>query len=284
MSLLDFDAPPDNYAVMGNPIAHSKSPQIHTLFAEQSGERLHYQAILVDLGGLENAVGNFFGNQGKGLNITVPFKEDAFRHATELSERARRAQAVNTLKFNSDGSIYGDNTDGIGLVRDLIQNHQIELKNKKILILGAGGAVKGILEPILKTGPAFVVIANRTVTKAERLALAFEDLGKIRGCGYEMLSEMGEFDLIINGTAASLKGELPPVPESAVVSNTICYDLMYAAKPTSFMVWCSQHGAVQCIDGLGMLVEQAAESFHLWRGIHPETRRVIEMLRAALAG
>jgi shikimate dehydrogenase len=282
MSLLDFDAPPDSYAVMGNPIAHSKSPTIHQLFAKQTGQRLAYQAILVDLGGLENAVGNFVGNQGKGLNITVPFKEDAYRLATTLSKRARRAEAVNTLKFNADGSLYGDNTDGVGLVRDLTQNHGLELENKKILILGAGGAVKGMLEPIMASKPDSIVIANRTVTKAERLAIAFEDMGTIRGCGYEMLNEMGGFDLIINGTAASLKGELPPVPESVITPESVCYDLMYATEPTSFMQWCLQLGAHNCVDGLGMLVEQAAESFFLWRGIYPDTASVIEKIRSAL--
>ncbi len=282
MSLLDFDAPPARYGVMGNPIAHSKSPTIHQMFAEQTKQRLTYETILVDLGGLENAVGNFAGNLGKGLNVTVPFKEGAFRLLQHHNERALRAKAVNTIIFNDDGTLLGDNTDGVGLVRDIQQNHGLSIADRKVLILGAGGAVRGVLEPLLSEKPKKVVIANRTVTKAERLATDFADIGDIRGCGYEMLSEMGSFDMVINGTAASLHGELPPIPDASITPASVCYDMMYAADPTPFMQWCIERGAVHCFDGLGMLVEQAAESFKLWRGMMPQTEPVISAIRQSL--
>lgn len=282
MGLLDFDAKPDPYGVMGNPIGHSRSPQIHAQFAEQTQQRITYEAILVDLGGFENAVGNFQGSAGKGLNVTVPFKEDAFRWVDELSLRAKRAQAVNTIKFNDDGTLLGENTDGIGLVRDLTNNLKFSLKGKTILVLGAGGAVRGVLAPLLEHLPKKLVIANRTVSKAESLALNFGDLGEVAASGFEQLSE--PFDLIINGTSASLAGELPPLPDGLVTRETLCYDMMYAAKPTPFMVWGSAQSAGQVSDGLGMLVEQAAESFKIWRGVNPETGSVIGAIRAELSG
>ena len=282
MGLLDFDAKPDGYGGMGSPIGHSRSPQLHAQFAEQTKQRITYEAILVDLGGLENAVGNFQGSGGKGLNITVPFKEDAFRLVDELSLRANRAQAVNTIKINDDGTLLGENTDGIGLVRDLTGNLGFSLKGKNILVLGAGGAVRGVLAPLLEHRPAKITIANRTVSKAESLALSFGDLGDVTASGFEHLSE--PFDLIINGTAASLAGELPPLPDGIVTANSLCYDMMYAAKPTPFMAWGSAQGAEQVSDGLGMLVEQAAESFKIWRGAEPETAPVIEAIRAELLG
>lgn len=219
MGLLDFDAKPDAYGVMGNPIGHSRSPQIHAQFAEQTKQRLSYEAILVDLCGFENAVGNFQGNAGKGLNITVPFKEDAFRLVDELSLRARRAQAVNTIKINDDGTLLGENTDGIGLVRDLTDNLGFSLKGKSILLLGAGGAVRGVLAPLLEHRPTKITIANRTVSKAESLAISFGDLGEVKASAFEHLDE--PFDLIINGTAASLAGELPPLPDGIVTANTL---------------------------------------------------------------
>ncbi|NOR51074.1 MAG: shikimate dehydrogenase [Gammaproteobacteria bacterium] len=282
MGLLDFDAKPDAYGVMGNPIGHSRSPQIHAQFAEQTKQRITYEAILVDLGGLENAVGNFQGSGGKGLNITVPFKEDAFRLVDELSLRAKRAQAVNTIKIREDGSLLGENTDGVGLVRDLSDNLKISLKDKNILVLGAGGAVRGVLAPLFSKNPAKITIANRTVSKAESLAISFKDLGDVSASGFEHLAE--PFDLIINGTAASLAGELPPLPDGIVTPDTLCYDMMYAAKPTPFMEWGSAQGAGEVSDGLGMLVEQAAESFKIWRGIEPETGPVIGAIRAELSG
>jgi len=282
MGLLDFDTKPDAYGVMGNPIAHSRSPQIHAHFAEQTKQRITYEAILVDLGGLEQAVGNFQGSGGKGVNITVPFKEDAFRLVDELSLRAKRAQAVNTIKINEDGTLLGENTDGAGLVRDLSHNRGFSLKGKNILILGAGGAVRGVLAPLLEHLPAKITIANRTVSKAESLAITFGDLGEVHASAFEHLSE--PFDLIINGTAASLAGELPPLPNGLVTRDTLCYDMMYSAKPTPFMAWGSAQGAAQVSDGLGMLVEQAAESFHIWRDVEPATGPVIDVIRLELKG
>lgn len=282
MGLLDFDAKPDSYGVMGNPIGHSRSPQIHAQFARQTGQHLTYEAILVDLGGLEQAVGNFQGSGGKGLNITVPFKEDAFRLVDDLSLRAKRAQAVNTIKIREDGSLLGENTDGVGLVRDLTDNLKFPIKDKNILVLGAGGAVRGVLAPLLSNDPVKLILANRTVSKAEALAISFGDLGVVAASSFERLS--GPFDLIINGTAASLAGELPPLPDGLVTSDTLCYDMMYSAEPTPFMLWGSAQGAGRVADGLGMLVEQAAESFKIWRGAEPDTGSVIAAIRAELSG
>ncbi len=268
----------DRYAVFGNPIAHSKSPFIHARFAEQTGQLLEYTAQLVEAGEFEQAVARFAKNNGKGLNITVPFKQDAWRLATKRSARAERAGAVNTLVINGPEDYYGDNTDGIGLVRDLRNNHGVELENRCILVIGAGGAVRGVIQPLLQSKPALLMIANRTRDKALQLAQDFSDLGNIRGCG---LDEFGAevYDLIINGTSASLSGELPPLPATLVKADTVCYDMMYATEPTPFMRWAEQHGARKVVDGKGMLVEQAAESFRIWRGCEPDTAAVIEALK-----
>lgn len=283
MSLLDFDAKPDQYAVMGNPIAHSKSPQIHAQFARQTSQRLEYSAILVDHGGFDQAVGNFQAAGGKGLNVTVPFKQDAWRLVDERSPRAERAGAVNTIKFMEDDRLFGENTDGIGLVRDLLINHGVVIKGQRLLVLGAGGAVRGVMEPMLAEGPARVVIANRTVDRARVLAKEFGDLGPVEGCGFGDLAGQ-QFDIVINGTAASLQGELPPLPEAILADGAVCYDMMYAAEPTAFMRWAEGEGARMSLDGLGMLVEQAAESFNLWRGVRPETGAVIQAIRDAMQG
>ncbi|MCF6323317.1 MAG: shikimate dehydrogenase [Gammaproteobacteria bacterium] len=279
-SLFDFDAKPDAYAVMGNPISHSKSPLIHAAFARQTQQRLDYSAIQVDAGGFEQAVGNFRASGGKGLNITVPFKQEAWKFVDERSERAVQAGAVNTISFD-DGCCIGDNTDGVGLVRDLIENHSVGLAGKRILILGAGGAVRGVLGPMLAQQPSKIVIANRTEEKALTLANEFNRRDQLRGCGFPAIDDQS-FDLIINGTAASLRGDLPPVPATAISNNTCCYDMMYGKMPTVFMAWASKHGALKVLDGLGMLVEQAAESFFIWRGIRPDTREVIASVKAAL--
>ena len=271
----------DRYAVFGNPVSHSKSPQIHSLFAEQTGQNLIYTAELAEKENFEDAVKTFVKNNGKGINITVPFKQQAWQLATQRSSRAERAGAVNTIIVKEDGSYFGENTDGIGLVHDLSNNHQITLKQKKILILGAGGAVRGVIEPILKNNPAKLVIANRTVEKAIQLAIDFSDLGNISGCGFAEL-ENQSFDIVINGTSASLQGDLPPLPDNLFSDNACAYDMMYAAKPTVFMDWAQQHGAKNIFDGLGMLVEQAAESFNLWRGVQPATKTVIDVIRASL--
>ncbi|MFC1588686.1 shikimate dehydrogenase [Pseudomonadota bacterium] len=271
----------DRYAVFGNPISHSRSPQIHTLFAQQTGQTLIYTAELAEVENFEQRVAAFVKNNGKGLNITVPFKQQAWQLATHRSARAERAGAVNTLIVEDDGRYFGDNTDGVGLVRDLTDNHQIELKDKRILILGAGGAVRGVIEPIMIEAPAELVIANRTLSKALQLAVDFADLGKISGCGFDEL-EGESFDVVINGTSASLQGDLPPLPNNLFSDNACAYDMMYAARPTVFMQWARSHGATKVFDGLGMLVEQAAESFTLWRGGQPETRPVIDAIRASL--
>jgi len=279
--LFDFGTGIDRYAVMGNPIAHSRSPRIHSLFAEQTNQKIEYTAIQVDIGGFDQAVGNFQASGGKGLNITVPFKEEAWAYVDKRSKRAELAGAVNTIKFERD-HILGDNTDGVGLVSDLMQNHGIKLKNKKILLMGAGGAVRGVIAPLLEQQPELLTIANRTVDKAVALADIFKSYGNIHGCGYENLDE--GFDVIINGTAASLAGDLPPLATSCLSLDTFCYDMMYGAEQTVFMTWANEHGVSQCSDGLGMLVGQAAESFYIWRGVRPDIDKVIKQLRKELRG
>jgi shikimate dehydrogenase len=280
-SLFDFDQEADAYAVMGNPIAHSKSPQIHQAFAQQTRQRIVYTAIQVDPGGFAQAVGNFFANGGKGLNITVPFKREAWQLANELGEEAKQAGAVNTLLLNDAGGLVGRNTDGIGLVRDLLHNYTITLREQRLLLVGAGGAARGVLQPLLAEKPACLVIANRTPERAHELAADFAKLGDVSGAGFDDLAGQ-QFDLIINATAASLQGEVPPLPDDCCASGAWCYDMMYAAEPTPFMLWGQQHGAAHSVDGLGMLVEQAAESFYLWRGVRPQTAPVIEALRKEL--
>lgn len=271
----------DRYAVFGNPIAHSRSPQIHTLFARQTGQAIQYTAELVEIGQFGKAANNFFDNNGKGMNITVPFKEDAWQFADTHSKRALRAGAVNTLALQNNGKIFGDTTDGTGLVRDLINNHAITVQNKKILLLGAGGAVRGVLEPLLEQQPEQLLIANRTKQKAIALMSDFADLGNIQGCGLDEINQQ-QFDIVINGTSASLQGDLPPLPDNLFTPGACCYDMMYAAMPTPFMEWSQQHGAAQILDGLGMLVEQAAESFFIWRNVMPETQSVISTIRQSL--
>lgn len=281
MSLLDFDAPPACYAVMGNPISHSKSPLIHSRFAEQTAQRMSYEAIHVDLGGFAQAVGNFIASGGQGLNVTVPFKQEAWALVDRRSARAELAGAVNTIKVEEDGSLFGENTDGLGIVRDLTVNHRVAIMGGRVLILGAGGAVRGILEPLLEKGPAEVLVVNRTLERALELADLFASSGSIHGGPYEALGQQ-RFDIIINGTAASLQGELPPLPEGILSDHACCYDMMYGAEPTPFMRWASERGCERVLDGLGMLVEQAAESFALWRGVQPDTGKVIQALRAQL--
>ncbi len=270
----------ERYAVMGNPIAHSKSPLIHSLFAQQTGQHMQYDAILVDMDGFEQAVAEFRQAGGHGLNITVPFKQQAWALASQRSPRAELAGAVNTLDFSA-GNCYGDNTDGIGLVRDLQDNHQLTLQGQDILVLGAGGAVRGVLAPLLEQQPRRIIIGNRTATKAVELAALFAHLGNIEGMGLDALPQQ-PFDLIINGTAASLHGEVVPVPEACVGDSSCAYDMMYAAQATTFMTWAQDLGAAKCFDGLGMLVEQAAESFYIWRKLRPQTAAVIAALRTRM--
>ncbi|MDD0976514.1 shikimate dehydrogenase [Pseudomonas fontis] len=271
----------DQYVVFGNPIGHSKSPLIHRLFAAQTGQQLEYDTLLAPLDDFTPCALGFF-KQGLGANVTVPFKEEAYRLVDSLTPRAKRAGAVNTLSKLADGGLQGDNTDGAGLVRDLTVNAGVELAGKRILLLGAGGAVRGVLEPILAHRPASLVIANRTVEKAEQLAREFADLGPVAASGFSWLEE--PVDLIINATSASLAGELPPISASLIQPGvTVCYDMMYGKEPTPFCRWATEHGAAQVLDGLGMLAEQAAEAFFVWRGVRPDTRPVLDELRRQLA-
>ena len=269
----------DRYAVFGHPIKHSKSPRIHKIFAEQTGQILEYSAQDVPAEYFKAAVKVFFTNGGRGLNCTVPLKEQAWTYADVKTERARTAKAVNTLALQADGSLLGDNTDGIGLVTDLTVNHGIMLAGSRILILGAGGASRGIIGPILEQSPEILVIANRTVAKAVQLAAEFQPKASISGCGFDDLKSK-QFDVIINATSASLSGRLPPLPEALLANNGICYDLAYSNEPTVFVRWGLEMHAQKSLDGLGMLVEQAAAAFFIWRGIRPKTLPVIELLNA----
>jgi len=262
----------DRYAVFGHPIAHSKSPLIHAAFARQTGQDMTYEAILAPKDGFADSVAQFIAAGGRGANVTVPFKEQAFALANRLSPRAERAGAVNTLTFDA-GGIFGDNTDGAGLVADLTRNLHCALAGKRILLLGAGGAARGVIEPLLEQAPAALVIANRTVGRAQELAGLF-DRG-VTACGFDGID--APFDLIINATAASLAGELPPLSPRIVATHTLAYDMMYG-RDTPFLGFARAHGAATA-DGLGMLVEQAAEAFYLWRGVRPDTAPVIAALR-----
>ena len=270
----------DLYAVVGHPVTHSKSPWIHSRFAEQTAEDLEYTAIQPALEGFETAVAEFFERGGRGLNITVPFKEQAFALADVLTDRAKTAGAVNTFYMDGEGRLTGDNTDGFGLVTDLCQNNGVMIRGRRLLLLGAGGAVRGVLGPLLAQHPAELVIANRTLSKAESLVELADsrDSGvPVRACEFTAVD--GSFDLIINGTSASLGGSLPPLPESVIGPATLTYDMMYGSETTVFNDWALNHGAASALDGLGMLVEQAAEAFYLWRGKRPDTARVLEALR-----
>ncbi len=268
----------DQYAVMGHPVAHSKSPRIHSLFAAQTGQALDYRAIQVEPGGFTAAARAFRAAGGKGLNVTLPFKQDAWVFADVLSARAERAGAVNTLIFTS-GAVRGDNTDGVGLVRDLTVNLGWPVSGRRLLLLGAGGAARGVLPSLLAERPAQLVIANRSVERALGLAVRLSDLGRVSACGFAELAGR-QFDLIINATAAGIDDAVPPVPDGVLAADGGCYDLMYGREPTAFVRWGQAQGAAAVADGLGMLVEQAAEAFYLWRGLWPDTGPV----RAALRG
>jgi shikimate dehydrogenase len=267
----------DLYAVIGNPIAQSKSPQIHTAFARQLEQDLRYDAILAPRDGFVAAIAAFRAAGGKGLNVTVPFKLEAFALATERTERAERAGAVNTLKFEG-ATIIGDNTDGAGLVWDIHDRLGFALRGKRVLIMGAGGAARGVVLPLLREQPSSITIANRTVGKARSLERWFAGAGPVDGGDYARLAGR-QFDIVINATSASLTGELPPLPPGVFAPGSLAYDMVYAKGPTPFLVHARDHGAAQLADGLGMLVTQAAESFLLWRGVRPDTGPVIEMLR-----
>lgn len=274
----------DKYAVIGNPIEHSKSPQIHHMFAQQAEDDIMYEALLSPTDEFKETVEAFRNGGGMGLNVTVPFKQEAWELADELSDYAKKAGAVNTLVFREDGTIYGTNTDGIGLVRDLVENHHSQVQGKRVLILGAGGAVRGILQPLLMQLPSQIFIANRTPERATELAADMQEIAQqnspacvLSGGGFNDIE--GEYDLIINGTAASLQGIMPPIPESCLASGVHCYDMMYGGRPTAFEYWCEDQGAAKVMNGLGMLVEQAAESFSIWRTKMPNTKPVLEAMQ-----
>jgi len=268
----------DRYGVMGYPVSHSRSPVIHRLFALQSGQNIQYELLQVSPEKLEMAVRQFQRTGGKGLNITVPHKSEVAKLVDQTSERAATAGAVNTLSFKG-GEIHGDNTDGIGLLRDLVVNLGITIENANILILGSGGATRGIVGPLLEMQPAALRIANRTLGKAQALADHFSQSGPVSACRFNVVPVSDPYDLIINATSAGLKGEAPPYPAAAVSDKTYCYDLSYGLKPTPFSLWARESGAAQSVMGWGMLVEQAAESFKLWRGIRPDTGPVLKQMK-----
>lgn len=270
------------FAVFGNPIKQSRSPLIHKAFASQCQLPLTYRALRVELDDFERTTRAFFEGGGAGLNITVPFKERAAALAEELTPRARRAGAANTLFCDEDGRICGDNTDGIGLVRDMIANLGWRVQGLDLLIVGAGGAVRGILELLLREKPAGIHIANRTVARAQTLVDEFGTLGPLSAGSFDAL-EGRQFDLLINASSASLQGETPPLAPGLLRERSCCYDLSYGAEPTAFMRWAAQNTAWAVSDGLGMLVEQAAESFYVWHRQRPETQPVIQELRGVLA-
>lgn len=272
----------DRYAVIGNPIKHSKSPWIHARFAEQTQQYLEYSALLGELDAFERRVVEFFDSGGKGLNVTVPFKERAWAMADRLSEAAQLAGAVNTLQRGPDGALIGENTDGTGLLRDLQHNHGAQLTNKRILLLGAGGAVKGVLPNLIAASPSVIYIANRTLHKAEALAEFARGKVPTHAVGFDKIPQ-DAFDFVINGTSAGLQGDIPAINSSIVSTHTWCYDMIYGVGDTKFQAWAKSLQSARALDGLGMLVEQAAESFRIWRGHSPQTEPVLHQLRAIMA-
>jgi shikimate dehydrogenase len=281
--LFDFRPPMRDFAVMGNPVAHSKSPLIHGLFADQCGIRLNYTRIQVDPGGFDQAVSHFSAHGGAGLNITVPFKVEAWelcrRSGNSLSDRARTARSVNTLHFSSDQGVIGDNTDGVGMIRDIEHNLGYPVAGRRVLIIGAGGAVRGVLGPLLACRPASVLVVNRTASRAEALVANYDAEQGTRLTAGSLGSVNEAYDLVINGTAASLDQALPDVSSACFKPDTLAYDMMYGSEPTCFMKWALDNAAGSASDGLGMLVEQAAESFFLWHDVRPDTKPVISHLR-----
>jgi shikimate dehydrogenase len=270
----------DRYAVIGNPIAHSKSPDIHAAFARQTGQDMTYDCILGPLDGFFAAVDAFRAAGGRGMNVTLPFKVEAYEYARSRTPRAEAAGAVNTLKF--DGAhVLGDNTDGAGLVRDLEQNLGVALAGRRVLLLGAGGAARGVVLPLLERRVGALVIANRTAGKAVAIAARFAPHGPVVGCGFGDLAGQ-RFDVAINATSASIAGEVPALPGGIYADGATAYDMMYGKGETSFMQQARRDGAQHVSDGLGMLVEQAAEAFLLWRDVRPDTAPVLRQLRQAL--
>lgn len=271
---------PDQYAVIGNPIGHTKSPLIHGMFAESCGQDIHYAAIEGQLGKFAQQVDSFRSSGGRGLNITAPFKLDAFAYATHRSEAATLAGAVNCLKFEGS-AILAENFDGVGLSRDITHNLGVSMQGRRVLVLGAGGAARGALLPFLRQQPSRLLIVNRDVAKAEALVQAVGHLGQVEAAGYDVLSGL-HFDVVINATSASLTGGLPPVPASVFAQADLAYELAYGKGLTPFLQLASQAGVRRLADGVGMLAEQAAEAFLWWRGIRPDTRAVIDKLTVPL--
>jgi len=269
----------DQYCVFGHPIEHSRSPFIHQMFAQQTKQQLTYEKKRVELDGFTKAITDFIAKGGKGANVTVPFKEQALQLCEQLSQAAKRAGAVNTLSF-IDGKIVGDNTDGIGLVQDLLRNN-IMINNRRILLLGAGGAAKGVILPLLAKNPANIVVANRTANKAKHLCQQFTDT-RLLGCGFDKISQK-HFDIIINATSASLTGTFPDISAQLIHAKMTCYDMVYSKELTPFLQWAKAQGAAKVLDGLGMLVGQAAVSFNIWRHVIPDVETVINALKADIA-
>ncbi len=271
-----------NYAVVGNPVSHSKSPLIHSLFAKQSDQKMNYRAIPVQESEFNSFVTGFFADGGEGLNVTVPFKGKAFSLACSCSPEANLAQAVNTLFLDKEGNICGTNTDGIGLTTDIKRNHGVEIRDRRVLILGAGGAVRGILAALINEQAASITVVNRTLPRAQLLMKQFADVAQLQALSYQELTRRANrgwrYDLIINGTSLGLHGEMPAISASLIAKDCCCYDMMYADADTVFVQWAKQQGAKLSVDGLGMLVEQAAAAFALWRGIRPDTAAVIAEL------
>jgi shikimate dehydrogenase len=267
---------PDRYAVIGHPISHSRSPIIHKIFAEITGDAIDYEAIDVPPEQLTESIQQFMSAGGRGLNVTVPHKQAVIPLMDSLTERAQLAGAVNTISRKDNGDLEGDNTDGIGLIADL-RNLGVELVDASVLILGAGGATRGIIPAIMEHKPAAMLIANRTPAKAHTLANAFVDMGNLTACGFDDLKH-SHFNLVINATSAGLEGELPPFPTSILDHDTVCYDLSYSMRDTPFVAWARENGCEQVFQGWGMLIEQAAESFAIWRGVRPNTQGVRERL------
>lgn len=269
----------DQFAVFGNPINHSKSPLIHQAFAEQTGVEHHYGRICAPIDGFPQALSAFFEQGGRGANVTLPFKQQAWEFADQLSERAALSGAVNTVKKLSDGQILGDNTDGIGLLSDLERLKMINAGDK-VLLVGAGGAARGVILPLLSAGVTLTVV-NRTAARAEELAGLFAASGTIRACGFEQLTDQ-HFDLIINATSSGVNGETPPLPAAVIHADVRCYDMFYQSGLTPFLRWCQAQGMAHLADGLGMLVGQAAHAFYLWHGVMPEIAPVITQLKQAM--
>lgn len=264
------------YTVFGNPIAHSKSPEIHALFAEQTHREVEYTRTFATLENFVSEVQAFVKSGAHGFNITAPFKELVLPLCTQLSPEAKRANAVNTIKVEVDQTLSGHNTDGSGLLTDIVDNNEVAIKGAKVLVAGAGGATRGILLPLLERLPEQLVIVNRTLEKAEKLATDFADCGSITTCDYRSLPS-NHFDLIINATSSSLNNEAPPLPDSCIAGHTTAYDLSYG-KQTPFMQWAQTAGAAKVLDGFGMLLEQAADAFFIWEEVRPKTRLIAPKL------